>query len=217
MAPRAPHSRVKHGAAFSTAFREYPYDIAVLYVSPVQIGPANPLHLDKTGYKATMTGFPYDDLDAWRGPYPAQVFAEQYEKVATGWRAGIGLLREAAEKAPPDRREEVQAELRFALAAAIHFQSVANQTQFIIARNELAALSAAGSPEARQPQDTMRRRLRSEIALARELFTLANQDSRIGFEASNHYYYLPLDMVEKVVNCRWLLTRISAENAVHSR
>jgi hypothetical protein len=41
--------------------------------------------------------------------------------------------------------------------------------------------------------------------LARELFTLASQDSRIGFEASNHYYYVPLDLVEKVINCRALL------------
>jgi len=31
------------------------------------------------------------------------------------------------------------------------------------------------------------------------------EDSRIGFEPSCHYFYLPLDLVEKVVNCRWLL------------
>ena len=32
-------------------------------------------------------------------------------------------------------------------------------------------------------------------------------DSRIGFEASNQYYYVPLDLVEKVLNCRDLLDR----------
>jgi len=31
------------------------------------------------------------------------------------------------------------------------------------------------------------------------------QDSRIGFEASNQYFYLPLDLVEKVVNCQYVL------------
>ena len=51
----------------------------------------------------------------------------------------------------------------------------------------------------------MKRRLESEIALARQLFTLTREDSRIGFEPSCQYFYLPLDLVEKVINCRWLL------------
>jgi hypothetical protein len=51
----------------------------------------------------------------------------------------------------------------------------------------------------------MKRRLESEISLARELFALVQQDAHIGFEPSCQYFYLPLDLVEKVVNCRWLL------------
>jgi len=35
-------------------------------------------------------------------------------------------------------------------------------------------------------------------------------DSRIGFEASNQYYYIPLDLAEKIVNCDQLLTRVVA-------
>lgn len=57
----------------------------------------------------------------------------------------------------------------------------------------------------------MKRRLESEIALARELFTLTQQDARIGFEPSCQYFYLPLDLVEKVVNCRWLLEHLELE------
>ena len=75
MASKAHHRPAKRGAAFSKAFQEYPYDGAgVLYNSPVQVGPANPLYLKPTGYSATMVGIPYDDLDKWRGPYPANVF-----------------------------------------------------------------------------------------------------------------------------------------------
>jgi hypothetical protein len=44
-----------------------------------------------------------------------------------------------------------------------------------------------------------------EITLARRLYQLAKEDSRIGFEASNQYHYLPLDLVEKVVNCEYVL------------
>lgn len=62
------------------------------------------------------------------------------------------------------------------------------------------------SPEQRHGlRAEIKRYLESEIVLARELFALVQEDSRIGFEPSCHYFYLPLDLVEKVVNCRWLL------------
>ena len=193
-------------SAFSAAFTHYPFDIAVLYQSPVQLGPANPLYPKKTGYKATMSGFPYDDLDGWRGPYPADVFISQFEAVAEGWRSGLVPLEAAVEKAPPQRRAETQAELRYAKAAALHFQSVANQAAFIVARNMLVDRGDTLSPDQwRQLRAAMRRRLQSETMLAHRLFTLAREDSRIGFEPSDQYFYLPLDMVEKVINCRWLL------------
>ena len=188
----------------SDAYRQYPFHISVVYTSPVQCGPANPLFASKTGYKATMWGIPYDDLDGWRGPYPPEVFAAQFEKVAEGWRAGTAELQAAVEKTPPDRRNEAQADLRLARAAAIHFQSVANQTRFVLARDALA--NPSDTPEQRDRlRGEIKRRLESEIALARQLFTLTREDSRIGFEPSCQYFYLPLDLVEKVINCRWLL------------
>ena len=201
----APHAR-RAWTLMSDAYRQYPFHISVVYTSPVQCGPANPLYASKTGYKATMWGIPYDDLDGWRGPYPPEVFAAQFEKVAEGWRAGIAELQAAVEKTPPDRRNEAQADLRFARAAAIHFQSVANQTRFVLARDALANPSDTLSPEQRDRlRGEIKRRLESEIALARQLFTLTREDSRIGFEPSCQYFYLPLDLVEKVVNCRWLV------------
>ena len=39
----------------------------------------------------------------------------------------------------------------------------------------------------------------------RQLYALTRADSRIGFEPSCQYFYLPLDLVEKAINCRWLL------------
>ncbi|MGI8782087.1 MAG: hypothetical protein ACR2L2_00340 [Acidobacteriota bacterium] len=201
----APHAR-KAWTLMSDAYREYPFHISVVYTSPVQIGPANALYPWKTDYKATMWGIPYDDLDRWRGPYPPEVFAAQFEKVAEGWRLGIEELQVAVEKTPPDRRNEAQADLRLARAAAIKFQSVANQTRFVLARDALAKPSSTLSPEQRQRlRVEITRILESEIVLARQLFTLVREDSRIGFEPSCQYFYLPLDLVEKVINCRWLL------------
>ena len=76
----APLAR-KAWTAFSTAFQQYPFDVPVLYLCPVHLGPANPLYLEKTGYAATMVGgIPYDDLKAWRGQYPADVFDRAVRK-----------------------------------------------------------------------------------------------------------------------------------------
>ena len=201
----AAHAR-KAWTAFSSAFREFPFHIGVLYNCPAQYGPSNLLFADPSGYRAAPVGFPYDDVDGWRGPYPAEVFADQIAKVADGWKAGLPELQEAVTKAPPDHAAEARAELLFAEAAWLHFQSVANQARFTIARNALLAKDKPLGPADRQKCiEQMRQSARDEITVARRLFTLARQDSRIGYEASNHYYYVPIDLVEKVINCRYVL------------
>lgn len=201
----APHAR-KAWTLMSDAFRQYPFHISVVYTSPVQCGPANLLYIEKTGYSATMWGIPYDDLNGWRGPYPPDVFADQFEKVADGWRPGIVEMQAAVENTPPELRDGAEADLRLARAAAIHFQSVANQARFILARDKLAESPGALNSEQREEvRAKIKHCLESEIRLARELYTLVREDSRIGFEPSCHYFYLPLDLVEKVINCRWLL------------
>ena len=204
----APHAR-RAWTLMSDAYRQYPFHISVVYTSPVQWGPANPLYPTKTGYSATMWGIPYDDLNGWRGPYPPEVFAAQFEKMAEGWRPGIAELQLAVEKTPPDRRHQAEADLRLARAAAMHFQAVANQTRFVLARDAIANPAGTPSPEERDRlRVEIKRCLESEINLARRLFTLSQEDSRIGFEPSCQYFYLPLDLVEKVVNCRWLLEHV---------
>jgi hypothetical protein len=207
----APHAR-KAWTQMSEAFREYPFATPVIYTSPVQLGPANPIYAASTGYRATMWGFPYDDLDRWRGPYPREIFAEQFEKMATGWRKGVEELTIAVKKVPPERRLSVERELRMARSAGIIFQSVANQSYFVLARDALAKDPASVPEEKREHlRSEMKRRLESEITLARELFSMARQDSSIGFEPATQYFYLPLDLVEKVINCRWLLTRLDSK------
>ena len=170
----------------------------------------NLLHEKATHYRATMLGYPYDDVDQWRGPYPPDVFAGQFEKVTEGWSRGIEYLEQACGAAPPDRSEEAAAELRYARAACLNFRSVANQTRFIAARNQLS-----GAPTELEPDDKqrlrrdMKRILQDEIDLAKKLHGLAQADFCIGFEASNHYLYLPIDLIEKVISCEHLLERLA--------
>lgn len=188
---------------FSEAFQGYPYHHDSLYSCPVQMGPANPLYAKRTGYAATMTSIPYDDMAKWHSPYPADTFISQFEKMAMAWNSGLPFLKQATQKAPADRKEDVCAELRFAEVAYIHFRSVANQCRFVQARDRL--VSAPSPQEKKRLRDEIRRVVESELALAQREFTLAQEDSRIGFEAANQYFFVPLDLAEKVVNCRWLL------------
>ena len=50
----------------------------------------------------------------------------------------------------------------------------------------------------------------SEIELAQRQFFVARGHSVIAYEASNHYYYTPLDLVEKTLNCRYVLRELEA-------
>ncbi|MBK9139354.1 MAG: hypothetical protein IPM17_11435 [Verrucomicrobia bacterium] len=197
--------------AFSVAFQEFPYHGSVVYSAPLQTGPANPLWTEPTGYAASMVGFPYDDLDGWRGPYPAEVFASQLEKVADGFGAARRDLTEASgpmlarmtPRSPTPEAIALSEELRLAEAAMIHFRSVANQTRFVLARRDYGA--AKDREAALAALAKMERYANAEFELARRLHALQSADSRIGFEATNHYFYVPLDLAEKVLNCRHVL------------
>ena len=176
---------------FSAAFREYPFHIGSVYHGPQHAGPANLLYAQPTGYKATMTGIAYDDIDTWRSVYPAQVYLDQFRKLAEKWQNGVRHLRAAlpAERSAP----ALKAELRIAEACLAHWQSVANQAEFVLKRATL-----------QQCRDL----LQDEITIAKRMFHIVNSDSRIGFEASNHYFYTRLDFVEKAINCSHLLSTL---------
>jgi hypothetical protein len=188
---------------FSKAFAEFPFDGELVYRGPQQLGPANLLYAEPTGYAATMVGFPYDDLKGWRGPYPAEVFAGQFEKVAAGWEAGLRHLEKATLAAPSDRRPAAVADLRLAKSAYLHFASTANQARFVLARDALRRADLAAA-ERQRLHEVLPRLVHRESDLAEQLFALTKADSRIGFEASNQYYYVPLDLVEKVISCEFI-------------
>ncbi len=199
--PKAASLVTQAWTKFSKAFAEYPYSGQVLYSAPQQMGPANLLYTEPTGYSATMVGIPYDDLDRWRAPYPAQVFADQFQKVADGWASGLTDLEQAQSLVPSELKPAAAADLRVSRAAQLHFASVANQARFVLARNELRS---ADTKKAQTLRHTMSHIIDQETVLATQLFELASTDSRIGYEASNQYYYVPLDLVEKVVSCEHL-------------
>lgn len=189
---------------FSKAYREFPYHIQVVYNAPVHSGPANLLWEKPTGYSSTMVGIGYDDLKSWRGIYPEEVFIGQLYKVAEGFEAALKSLRQktGSLRLKSDEKAELENEARLAEAVAVLYRSVANQSAFIRKRDQLLKSSAGEKPQLKEEIKSL---LHDEIRLAKRLFELQTADSRIGFEASNHYFYIPDDLKEKVLNCRYLL------------
>lgn len=183
-----------------------------MYKAPQQMGPANLLYAEPTGYRATMVCFPYDDLNGWRGPYPPTVFAEQFEKVAQGWAEGLLHFEKAVKASTGESRAAAVSDLSVAQAVHLHYASVANQVRFVLARDALSQPNATRE-QRQQLRQEIRQLAEMEISLARKLFAVTNQDSRIGYEASNHYFYVPLDLVEKVLNCEFISDRFAVREA----
>jgi len=181
--------------AFSDAFEEFPYGVAI-YIVPAQHGPANLLRARPSGRPSGMILFPQDNYKSWAGAYPPEVARDQFAKVADGWERALPLFREIVELTPPARRDVAAFDLAIAETSAIHFRSVANQFAFYILRD---------APTGDANRARMREIVVHERELAKRLRGLALRHSALGFEASNHYYYRPADLAEKILNCEHIL------------
>lgn len=184
----------------SVALSEFPFDGGVVYRAPIQMGPANLLWSESTDYASTMVGLPYDDLTGWRGHYPEEVFIGQFQKMADGFEAALKGLR-AATKHLSVRGRPLAQEMSVIEAAGIHYRSVETQARYVRLRN---AMQEKGEVTA---EDSTA--LQSLIALQRDLAVRQHRvqrwDSRIGYESSNHYFYVPIDLAETALSCSWLL------------
>jgi hypothetical protein len=157
----------------------------------VQHGPANLLRLTATGHKTGMILFPHDQMKAWCGKYPPEVVQGQFYKMAARWKEGLGRMKAVVKKASEKRVAEH--DLAVAETCYCHFQSVAQQVEFYRLRD-------GGMDKGR-----MKELVQAEMELARQQYSVARRFSTVAYEATNHYYYRPLDLAEKVVQCAWLV------------
>jgi hypothetical protein len=136
-----------------------------------------------------MVGIPYDDLTHWRWVFTPEALSSQFAKTAEGFEAGIAEWKTAEAKMEAGRRTKAERERALFESAALHFRSAADQTKFVVARDagDRAAMLAAA---------------KRELETAKRFLPLVRADSRIGFECSNHYFYVPQDVREKILGCR---------------
>lgn len=170
---------------FSRAFREFPFDIGVLYKGPQNAGPSNLLYDKPTGYKATMTCYAYDDLERWRSIYPADIFEKQLVKLCSLWKSGLDML-----KSEPECETIIMAKAAYCL-----YKSSRDQVRFYLARDN-------------NDTESMRNAAQSELETANEMLALMNKNAAIGFEAANHYYFSKRMICEKIINCKYLLQKL---------
>ena len=197
---------LKAWATFSRAFEEFPFVSLAIYVIPTQHGPANPLRLRPTGYRGGVMLFPYDDYKAWAGPFPVEAVERQFDKMSELWKPGLASFREALPHVPEANRASASKDLGVAETCYIHFQSVAHQFHFYRLRDRW--LVASGDDRAAVTK-SMIRIARDEMELAKRQYAIAKLDSTIAFEASNHYYYRPRSLVEKLLNCQYVIDQLS--------
>ncbi len=186
---------VEAWASFSKAFELYPYSVAI-YVIPTQHGPANLLRATPTGVKNSMILFPQDDYKSWSGKYPTEVVQREFTRMADQWEQALSTFHKAMDAVPAAKKRQALEDLAIAETCYIHFRSTANQIAFYLARD------AVRTPESLA---RMRAIAKQEMELARRLYSIAKRHSVIAYEASNHYYYRPADLAEKILNCQHLL------------
>jgi len=184
-------------AGFSRAFELYPYSVSI-YIIPTQHGPANLLRATPTGVPASMILFPQDDYKRWAGKYPPEIVQREFSRMAALWAEFLPTFRRAISLVPARKGAQAQEDLAIAETCQIHFRSTANQIEFYLLRD---------APRKPESLARMREIAQDEIELAKRLYGLARRNSVIAYEASNHYYYRPADLLEKILNCRHLLDR----------
>ena len=176
---------------FSDAFAKIPFDsIDQIYNSPQNIGPANLFFMEKTGYAASMVrGFPYDDLKGWRGNYSEDIFELAFKTAAEEWKSGLDLLLKL-DDTPELKEQKILAETAWCC-----LQSTYLQTRFVRLRD-------AGKLAETLPL------VKEDLELVRLLIKNYLSDSRIGYEATNHYFYSINELMEKVLASNWLIRQI---------
>ena len=172
---------------FSEAFDAFPFNIGTVYTGPQNTGTANLLYTEPTGFAATMVGYPYDDINAWRSVFPEDVFENQLLLLSQIWGKGLDVLRGL----DTGSSHSLALLADCAEAAWCHFRSSYLQTRFVRIRDGRSEGSLAEIAA-------------EEAALAVRLAAVAARDPAIGYESSNHYYYNRAALAEKYVNCAYI-------------
>jgi len=176
---KAVHKAIK---LFCDGFREYPYNAGVTYFSPKNMGPANLWDLKPDERKSTMVCWSFDNYGDWMGPYPVEIYLDQFSKLLPKWDEACEILEGAANN---DTAKEL---LLFAKFATLMLHSDVIHTKYALAKRKL--------PESKNDLSEL---IKAERELTKKLLELMPKSSLIGFETSNHYFFTERGFIEKLI------------------
>lgn len=166
----------KAAKCFSEAFSEFPFNILTVYQGPQNLGPANLLFPEPTGLEATMTCYSYDDVTSWRSIYPEDIFKNQFKKICKIWEEGLEFIEDM-----PECEFRDMAYYGYSL-----FKSSYNQIEYY--------------------QTKAKDIIEDECRLALYNYEIMKRNAAVGYEAANHYYVSKTMLLEKIVQCDYLLS-----------
>lgn len=172
--------------AFDAAFTEYPFSVESIYFGGHNLGVGNLWSLERDGRSSTMVCFGFDDYETYVYPYGVDTYIRQYEKLTEKWKQGLSLLEKENGNA---NFEELK---RCALACNAHFESARNLATLALAKR--GGLDKAA----------VERCIDNEMQATKAVYELICADAKIGFEATNHYYYNENLLLEKLLNLTYL-------------
>lgn len=179
---------------FSEAFRQFPFHLAVLYNAPQTSGPKSPFFTEPTGLNSTMTCFPYDDLKRWKAIFPEEIYINQFQLVVDGWRRALDVM----EGYKGERNAAFNELYDMMLGSYVHYLTNLNLAKFVHRRNECLE---RGFTEA--DYKYLLEILDCEEKNVVDALKLQSRESRLGFEAANHYCFTRQDLLEKLINIAW--------------
>ncbi len=190
---KADAQTVKNAVAkFCASFQKLPFDVTFLYYGPQHMCAANLFFLQKQNVFSTMCGFPYDNIDRWRGIYPESTFYGGIKDMLEGWKEGLEILNSII-KSTKKIIELKQVSQVFYLC----YKSVYNQ--YLFTKEKIKQ-----NPDRKKLSEI----INSEFACAKELYRLQCENPAIGFEAGNHYFFNENMLLEKLVNLKALLRKL---------
>lgn len=176
-------------------FQNYPFSLSALYFSPKTLGCANLWSLEPEEKQSDMVCFSYDDYEKWIHPYPYEVYVSQMKKLLSEMEKGLTVLEKIREKDP-----EIFKIWLYACAGYLHFSADHDQTRFSFLKRK-------------QPYD--KEQIGEILSHAAEgtkkLISLQRLDCKIGYEASNHYFYTTRSLKEKLLNLHELARGLREE------
>jgi len=165
---------------FSEGFEKFPFSVSLAYFGPQNIGCANPIYEEFTGLTSTMVGFPYDNIDMWKGYFSRKLFLERFQMLTALWKKGLEALDGVSEYNSVSMK-------RIAEAAYCVLRSTYLQGKWIVEQDMSA--------------------VREEFDNTKRMIRLSAEDPAIGFEASNHYLYNENMLLEKLLSLKKILEK----------